>query len=181
MPRPYRSASSSKSPRIGHSSGRSLVSCRLLAPFRLIQSAKTLADLHAAAAACAAHPHFTQPGGSFCPAILEPPPDLPAAIEFAANSWRRKPNWWKPGASLPTLKPGVGRFKATKQHAKDDVVGRPDHWSGAEGAPVPVAAAVAAAPSDAAEVAEPEVLDEQRPAKCSRVEEEATDVSRGVG
>ncbi|KOO21251.1 hypothetical protein Ctob_000508 [Chrysochromulina tobinii] len=153
-----------------------------LEPFRLIQSAKTLADLHAAAAACAAHPHFTQPGGAFCPAILEPPPDLPAAIELTANSWRRKPNWWKPGASLPTLKPGEGRYKATKQHAKD-VVGRPDHWSGAEGAPVPVAAdeAEAVGRSDAAAVAEPEDLDEQRPAKCSRVEADSTDVSRGVG
>ena len=48
-------------------------------PFQMLQRAKTQADLNAAATACRSHPHFARPGGTFVPASLEPPPDIPDA------------------------------------------------------------------------------------------------------
>lgn len=79
-------------------------------PFKQIQTSKTMADLLAGAAACAQHAHFTQPGGVFCPAVLEPPPDLPDALHEPINHWRPVPAFYTPGAKSM-------RFKAAKARA----------------------------------------------------------------
>ena len=50
-------------------------------PFKAVQSARTMADLHAAVDMMIEHPHLTQPGGSFIPGMLEPPPDLPHVVQ----------------------------------------------------------------------------------------------------
>ena len=81
-----------------------------LPPFKRIQTAKTMEDLRAGAAACADHAHFTQPGGVFCPAVLEPPPDLPEAVHAPINHWRPVPAFYTPGATSM-------RFKAAKVRA----------------------------------------------------------------
>lgn len=78
-------------------------------PFRRMQTSKTMADMRAAATAAAAHPHFTQPGGTFLPAMLEPPPDLPEVVNLAVNSWRAVPGWWRPG--------NVGAFQSQRKKA----------------------------------------------------------------
>ena len=65
--------------------------------FKLVQRAKTPADLRSAALLMKSHPHFTQPGGAFVPAALEPPPDLPDAPSLPVNAWRHVPPGWKPG------------------------------------------------------------------------------------
>lgn len=67
-------------------------------PFQMLQRAKTQADLNAAALACRSHPHFARPGGTFVPASLEPPPDIPDAPSLPVNAWRHIPRGWKPGA-----------------------------------------------------------------------------------
>lgn len=83
-------------------------------PFKCIQRAKTIAELHAAARACASHPHFTQPGGAFVSGVLEPPPDLPDSVHLPINAWRPVPTWWKPSANGV---PNGQRYKASKAKA----------------------------------------------------------------
>ena len=83
-------------------------------PFKSIQRAKTIAELHAAARACASHPHFTQPGGAFISGVLEPPPDLPESVHLPINAWRPVPTWWRPSTSGA---PNGQRYKASKAKA----------------------------------------------------------------
>ena len=83
-------------------------------PFQLFQRAKTQADLRAAALACKAHPHFTRPGGTFVPAALEPPPDIPDAPSLPVNAWRHVPKGWQPGmAPVRRAKAPINRAEPT--------------------------------------------------------------------
>ena len=153
-----------------------------LAPFTMVQRAKTVEELQAAAAACAQHPHFTQPGGAFVPAVLEPPPDLPAAVELPVNAWRRKPSWWKPGCEPPKLQKGKGRHKAAKERAAPEA---PEVAAAAalvrHGGGAPAAATAPSAPSvpSASSAASVNVAaaaseeEEQRRAQQARVDHQA--------
>ena len=115
-------------------------------PFQMFQRAQSYADLRAAAAACATHPHFCQPGGQFLPAVLEPPPDMPHAPTLPINSWRAVPHFWKPMSAIPR------GAKAAKKRA----AGPPDRRSvgggdASEGATVDVGGVAAAAADESPE------------------------------
>ena len=139
-----------------------------LPPFKMIQTAKTMADLRAGAAACADCAHFTQPGGQFCPAVLEPPPDLPAAPSLPINSWRPVPAFWTPGGGKSA------RSKAAKTRAAP-----PPGAAGNADAPAP------AAPADDAPLRAVDATREDRygprPAEKRTVDEmHASDSANGV-
>ena len=73
--------------------------------FKMFQGAKTHADLRAAAAACAEHPHFTGEPGRV-PTTLVPADDLPEAPSLAINSWRTvSPDWMRMKARQATTAP----------------------------------------------------------------------------
>ena len=92
-----------------------------LEAFKLVQRAKSLDDLHAAAAAAARDPHLATADLARCPAVLEPPPDLPDAHTLSCNAWRPLPVWWKPhaanGQPMAAPRHGKGRYKAAKERA----------------------------------------------------------------
>ena len=82
-------------------------------PFALFQRAKTIAELRVAAAALHDHAHFTQPGGDFCPAILEPPPDLPDALSLPINAWRPVPAFYQASETKPSARSKAAKARAT--------------------------------------------------------------------
>ena len=97
-------------------------------PFQMFQRAQSYADLRAAAAACATHPHFCQPGGQFLPAVLEPPPDMPHAPTLPSTRGARSRTFGSPclpsqGAqrprrnALPDLQIGGRSVAATRARA----------------------------------------------------------------